>query len=79
MLYNRKYKELDSLLLNNVCFNTFEDEILKKQVFYLAYKEENQKKAYRAILSADKIIQEKITSKKLEKITLMILNFTIIL
>jgi len=63
LLYNRKYKELDSLLLNNVCFNTFEDEILKKQVFYLAYKEENQKKAYGAILSADKMIQEKLPQK----------------
>ena len=63
LLYNRKYKELDSLLLNNLCFSSFEDKILKKQVFYLAYKGEKIEKAYSAIRSADKMIQEKLPQK----------------
>lgn len=63
LLYNRKYKELDSLLLNNPCFSSFEDKILKKQVFYLAYKEEKTQKAYSAIRSADKMIQDKLPQK----------------
>ncbi|MFJ1492369.1 hypothetical protein [Capnocytophaga canis] len=63
LLYNKKYKELDSLLQKNTCFTSFEDDILRGQVTFLAYQEINHLKALKAIQKVDKIIEGKLPKK----------------
>ncbi|MDO4782960.1 MAG: hypothetical protein Q4A09_07080 [Capnocytophaga felis] len=60
LLFNKKYKKLDSLLQNNTCFTNFEDKILKEQITFLAHKTDDYSRAKKAIIRADKMIKDKL-------------------
>lgn len=60
LIVNQKYKELDSLLQNNPCFESFEDELFKKQVYFIANKDKNYQKAKQSIIEAERMIVKKL-------------------